>query len=197
MLRVLVRRLAIGAMGGLLASLYLAPTASAVVPPGGSGSFYKCGTIAAGYTPFNGEWVWDPRLSFEWCVVRTSTGSKYAIARLSSPGPASLSGDWDLAWVSLDVKLVTCQLATVKTVAWDTPSLVQGVLSGSRTSTSSRYYWPWKQTPSTTSATPRTECELKEVGTCIAMTGAGGISRLAQGRIRPALGAITPIQAAV
>ena len=141
-----IRRVAIGATVALLASLWMAPAAGAIVPPGGGGSYSYCSTMSAGYTPSTdgrvSAWVWDGRLNWDWCVVRTSTGAHYGWVRLSSP--SSLSGNFDKAWAVLTIRVQACYgYTTLVSTSWN-PNYALATLSGSR------YYWAWQQTPSTT-----------------------------------------------
>jgi hypothetical protein len=145
-----VRRVRIVVAAALVTSLWMVPSASAVVPPGGGGPYYSCNTMAAGYTPgasgSGSAWAWDGRLGWDWCVARTTTGSRYAIVRLSSPGPTLLSGSYDRAWAALTIKLQACgSYTTLASTTWN-PNYAVGSLSGSR------YYWAWKQTASSSSS---------------------------------------------
>lgn len=144
------RRVRIAVAVALVTGLWMVPSASAMVPPGGGGSYYSCNTMAVGYTPSAGgrtsAWVWDGRLGWDWCVVRTTTGAHYGIVRLSSPGPTLLSGSFNKAWAVLTIRLQACySYTTVASMSWN-PNLATGFLSGSR------YYWAWQQTPSTTNS---------------------------------------------
>ncbi len=141
-------RPAVASAALILVALVGPASASAVVPPGGGGSYSYCSTMSAGYTPLTGggasAWVWDGRLSWDWCVVRTTTGAHYAWVRLSSPGPALLSGSFDTTWGALTIRIQACYgYTTLASTSWY-PNYATGTLSGSR------YYFAWQQTPSTT-----------------------------------------------
>ena len=134
----------------LVSGLWITPSVGAITPPVDGGSHYYCSTIAAGYTPGAtgnaSAWAWDGRLQWEWCVARTSTGSHYGLVRLSSPGPTLLSGNFDKAWGVLTIRIQSCSTgATLASSSWN-PDYALASLSGSR------YYWGWKQTPSSTAS---------------------------------------------
>ena len=148
MFNLFVRRVRIAVAAALVTSLWMVPSASALVPPGEGGYNYSCNTMAAGYTPGAAgnasAWAWDGRLGWDWCVVRTTTGAHYGIVRLTSPGPTIVSGAYDKVWAVLTIRLQACNGTTLASRAWN-PDFAVGSLSGSR------YYWPWQQTASTSS----------------------------------------------
>jgi len=98
MQRLAIRHGAIATMAFLMAGLASERPVAAIIPPGGGGTTYTCQTLSAGYSPVGAwqnteNWVWDGRLTWDLCVARTTSGTHYAIVRLSAP--ADLIGPYD------------------------------------------------------------------------------------------------------
>jgi hypothetical protein len=147
-----VRRRAIALAGAMLIAVSAAGPVSAIIPPGDSGSYSSCQTISAGYSPVGGwsdteDWVWDGRLAWDLCVVRTSSGSHYGIARLSAPADLIEQYDRFTGTVNIDIqKCVSGVYTNVGHKDWD----VSGYSYASKSN--GRYYFSWQQTTSTTSS---------------------------------------------
>jgi hypothetical protein len=148
-----------------------AAPASALVPPGDPSSYSKCQSKQAGYSPVGGwagteDWVFDGRLRWDLCVVRTSSGSHYAIARLSAP--ADLVERFDRFTGLVDVFLQKCVngvYTTVTQTAWE----VEG--HEVATKIGSRYYFRWLQTPSTTSSASTYRVRTRGYGAVVPRNG--------------------------
>lgn len=154
--RLLIRRLGLAAAGAMWIGSMVVSPASAVVPPGDGSSVSRCQSIDAGYSPASGwdddsaGWAWDGRLSYDLCVVRTVSGAHYAIARLSSPSPTVLSGQYDrytgVTWFYLQKCGTKGTISTMTQKDWSVAMYETGTLSGNW------YRFRWTQTPSTTNS---------------------------------------------
>jgi hypothetical protein len=151
MLRPFLRRVAIMLTATLVLAALSFGTASAAPPPE-SGVWYKCQTLNAGYSPnagggWEGAWVWDGRLRWEVCIAQTSSGTHYAIVRLSAP--ADLVERFDrytgVSYIYLQ-KCVSGTYTTLKEKYWGVEQY------STATKVGSRYQFTWLQTPSTTSS---------------------------------------------
>jgi hypothetical protein len=147
-----LRRVASATVLMLLVGSVMAAGVAASPPPIG-GTVYKCQNLDAGYSPVAwyediSGWAWDGRLRWEACVAKTSSGSHYAIVRLSSP--SDLVERFDRYTGISDIYLQRCAArSTYVTVAskdWAVAQYSTATLSGSR------YQFTWLQTPSTTSS---------------------------------------------
>jgi hypothetical protein len=146
----LLRRVAVACAAALLLGSWAVAPASAGPPPPPPGTVYSChNNIAAGYAVnLAGHWVFSGALGWDVCIARTSSGTHYAIFRLSSP--STLSAQFDRYTGTQNVYLQKCVSGVYTTVAsmnWGEPYLI-AALSNS----GGRYYFKWVQTPSTSNS---------------------------------------------
>jgi hypothetical protein len=148
----LIRRIGIVCSAVLLLGSFVVGHVSAMPPPVG-GTVYKCQNLDAGYSPVAwwediSGWGWDGRLRWEVCVAKTSSGSHYAIVRLSSPSDLVEKFDryTGLTHIYLQRCAARSTYVTVASKDWAVEQYSAGTLSGSR------YQFTWLQTPSTTSS---------------------------------------------
>jgi hypothetical protein len=150
MIRTLLRRGAsMAAAATLLASMSI--TAAQAAPAPVDGVWYSCQTKAAGYSPGAAGnasgWTWDGRLQWEICIAQTSTGTHYAIVRLSAP--SDLVNQFDRYTGVSHFYLQKCVSGVFTTVAQRDWAVEQ---YSTATKVGSRYQFTWLQTPSTTSS---------------------------------------------
>ena len=147
-----LRRVATATVLMFLVGSALAAEVTASPPPVG-GVVYKCQNLDAGYSPVAwwediSGWAWDGRLRWEVCIAKTSSGSHYAIVRLSSP--SNLVDKYDRYTGLTHIYLQRCaarsSYVTMTSKDWAVEQYSTGTLSGSR------YQFTWLQTPSTTSS---------------------------------------------
>ena len=191
MIRHAFRRVAIAGAGALLIGSVVAGPASALVPPPDPSSVTRCQTVPAGYSPTGAGtgtegWEWDGRLSWDLCVVRTSSGSRYAIARLSSPSPTVLLGRYDRYTGVSNIYLQRCATRTYTTIGrgdWSVANYDVGTLSGSW------YRFRWTQTTSGTSSATLYRVRIETWAAAVLPRDASFVFSLAQAGLLPVPGA--------
>lgn len=168
-----LRRVAVAFAAALLISSWAAAPASASPPPPPPGTYYSCQSgIPAGYSVYVNQWVWDGRLQWEVCIARTSSGTHYAIFRLSSP--SNLSLQYDRYTGTQNVYLQKCVSGVYTTVAsmkWGEPYLITAL-----SNTGGRYYFKWVQTPSTGSSASSYRVRISGYGAVVPRNGSSYFS---------------------
>jgi hypothetical protein len=190
MIRSHLRHVAVAFMAALVIGSLGAAPASAGPPPVPSGTYLSCQSgIPAGYSVnLNLKWAWDGRLQWEVCIARTSSGTHYAIFRLSSP--SNLSAQFDRYTGIQNVYLQKCVNGVYTTVAWMDANHTPGPHSvgpweepyriTAVSNSGGRYYFKWVQTPSTGSSANSYRVRISGYGAVVPRNG-GSYFSLSQG----------------